>query len=146
MLLSERMSAWEKVEVMYFFLGIQGLAMVLAVATALALRAFQKKEAQDIFLIAFLLPMLTLGYILHARYLGGASQMRLNSPFVFIALALLLGWGAKMRFALIGMLFGKPLRLLAAVGLIATLLAMTGPSANTGLQRLLGISINVNRG
>lgn len=51
----------------------QGACAGFAMA-ALAIRALRGREAHGIFILAFLLPMLALGYLLHARYVGGLRR------------------------------------------------------------------------
>lgn len=113
---------------------------------ALAIRALRGREAHGIFILAFLLPMLALGYLLHTRYVGGASQMRHYSPFVFMGARPADGQECPMEVRRGRMAVRESHPSDGRQALAILLLATTGNGTRTDLQRLLGVSISVNGG
>lgn len=134
---------WKKAELIYFFLGLQGLLPVMAVLTALTGLAIRKKHVSDRFDIVFLASMLSLGFLLHLQVLGGASQPRLFSPFAFMGLAILLGWAALRWRDVYRCAFGSAPRALASLTSVLFFLAIIQKRIGKDWQNLLGVSVEV---
>lgn len=143
--LSNGVSWRDAVRMRYSFLGLQGLLPAVAILTTMAVHTFRGKKPSDRFDIAFLMSLLGLGYLLHMLLLGGASQMRYYSPFVFMGLAILLGWAARRWRDVYRVALGSPARAWATLAATLLSLATTYKVFGQDWQRILGVSLHIKK-